>query len=92
MLTLDQAQEVADQINARARAATAAFVLENSGLAQDEFEKLALQRLEKYCREVRVHLAATDREWGEIDELRAQAIWKAIWRQYHAIAGVSGNA
>lgn len=79
MLTNEDAQKVADQINTTAREMMRSFVMKHAELPPDQFEAQARNYLE--AAQARA-LARQGGEFDEVDGLLFEGYWRAIWRIY----------
>lgn len=89
----DEAQKIADGINAQSRALVRPFVMQHAHLAPEEFKPVATARLQAF---LDYHEAvnageAADARTEAVDKLWSDGIWKAMWHEYNLIRVKGGG-
>ena len=90
MLTLVDAQKVADKINLEMGVEARRFVMHHADLSEEKFAEVALKHHLDRRSAIEAALSARGEKIGEIDVLWLNGYWKALWRDYRTIRASGG--
>lgn len=92
MLNREDAQKVADKVNAWAHQRIFDFVSTNAHLPPGEFAAKLQERQAAYAAHARQRAAERGRVWDDADDMMVEALLRAGVKLYREIAGRSGRA